>query len=150
MSACRTSCASWPTVCGPCTATSTTMQRRGRAPATATTRRKRYREVFTSTVYETEHPLVRVHPETGEHTLVLGNFVQKIVGYSRDEFRAAVRHLPGSHHAAGEHRALAAGAGRRRDLGQPRDAALRGQRLRQPAPPGAPDDACRGRAGERR
>jgi alpha-ketoglutarate-dependent taurine dioxygenase len=46
---------------------------------------KRYREVFASTVYETEHPVVRVHPETGERTLLLGNFVQRIVGYSRDD-----------------------------------------------------------------
>jgi alpha-ketoglutarate-dependent taurine dioxygenase len=46
---------------------------------------KRYREVFTSTVYETEHPVVRIHPETGERTLLLGNFVQKILGYSRDD-----------------------------------------------------------------
>ncbi|MDB5776059.1 MAG: taurine dioxygenase [Herbaspirillum sp.] len=41
---------------------------------------KRYREVFTSTVYETEHPVVRVHPETGERTLVLGHFVKKLLG----------------------------------------------------------------------
>jgi taurine dioxygenase len=38
---------------------------------------KRYREVFTSKVYETEHPVVRVHPVTGERTLVLGHFVQR-------------------------------------------------------------------------
>ncbi len=43
---------------------------------------RRYQEVFTSTVYETEHPLVRVHPETGERTLVLGHFVKKILGLS--------------------------------------------------------------------
>jgi alpha-ketoglutarate-dependent sulfate ester dioxygenase len=43
---------------------------------------KRYYEVFTSTVYETEHPVVRVHPVTGERTLVLGYFVQKILGVS--------------------------------------------------------------------
>jgi taurine dioxygenase len=43
---------------------------------------KRYHEVFTSTVYETQHPLVRVHPGTGERTLVLGAFVQKILGVS--------------------------------------------------------------------
>lgn len=41
---------------------------------------RRYFEVFTSTVYETEHPVVRVHPETGERTLVLGAFVRKLVG----------------------------------------------------------------------
>ncbi|AMV45582.1 TauD/TfdA dioxygenase family protein [Paraburkholderia caribensis] len=43
---------------------------------------KRYREVFTSTVYETEHPVVRVHPETGERSLVLGHFVQRLKGPS--------------------------------------------------------------------
>jgi taurine dioxygenase len=43
---------------------------------------KRYREIFTSTVYETQHPLVRVHPGTGERSLLLGHFVQKIVGLS--------------------------------------------------------------------
>ncbi|RZL85748.1 MAG: TauD/TfdA family dioxygenase [Sphingomonas sp.] len=41
---------------------------------------KHYREVFTSTVYETEHPVVRVHPETGERALLLGHFIQKFVG----------------------------------------------------------------------
>jgi alpha-ketoglutarate-dependent sulfate ester dioxygenase len=43
---------------------------------------KRYHEVFRSTVYETQHPIVRVHPGTGERTLVLGHFVQKILGVS--------------------------------------------------------------------
>jgi alpha-ketoglutarate-dependent taurine dioxygenase len=46
---------------------------------------KRYREVFTSTVYETEHPVVRVHPETGERTLVLGHFAQRIKGLSASD-----------------------------------------------------------------
>jgi len=43
---------------------------------------RRHQEVFTSTLYETEHPVVRVHPETGERTLVLGHFVKKILGLS--------------------------------------------------------------------
>jgi alpha-ketoglutarate-dependent taurine dioxygenase len=43
---------------------------------------RHHREVFISTLYETEHPLVRVHPETGERTLVLGHFAKKIVGLS--------------------------------------------------------------------
>ncbi|HVN91448.1 MAG TPA: TauD/TfdA family dioxygenase [Candidatus Binataceae bacterium] len=46
---------------------------------------KRYHEVFTSTIYETQHPLVRVHPVTGEKTLVLGHFAQRIVGLSAME-----------------------------------------------------------------
>ncbi|WFU45227.1 TauD/TfdA family dioxygenase [Bradyrhizobium sp. CB82] len=37
-------------------------------------------EVFTKTIYQTEHPVVRVHPETGERTLVLGALVQNFVG----------------------------------------------------------------------
>jgi taurine dioxygenase len=42
----------------------------------------RYQEVFTSTVYETEHPVVHVHPETGEKHLLLGHFVQKLLNVS--------------------------------------------------------------------
>lgn len=44
-----------------------------------------YQKVFTATVYETEHPVVRVHPETGERTLVLGNFVQRLVGLNKSD-----------------------------------------------------------------
>jgi taurine dioxygenase len=40
------------------------------------------RKVFSSTEYRTEHPVVRVHPETGERHLLLGNFVKKFIGYS--------------------------------------------------------------------
>ncbi|WP_375167817.1 TauD/TfdA dioxygenase family protein [Bradyrhizobium sp. CCGB01] len=42
--------------------------------------KKHLDEVFTKTVYQTEHPVVRVHPETGERTLVLGALVQRFVG----------------------------------------------------------------------
>lgn len=48
---------------------------------------KRYREVFTRTVYETEHPLVRVHPETGQPSLILGHFVKRFVGIGSAESR---------------------------------------------------------------
>ncbi|EKU75074.1 TauD/TfdA dioxygenase family protein [Sphingobium yanoikuyae] len=44
---------------------------------------KRYREVFASTVYETEHPLVHVHPESGERSLILGHFFKQFVGLSQ-------------------------------------------------------------------
>jgi taurine dioxygenase len=44
-----------------------------------------YEYVFTSTVYETEHPLVRVLPWTGERSLVLGYFVRRFVGYSQSD-----------------------------------------------------------------
>ena len=39
-----------------------------------------HRKVFTSTLYETEHPVVRVHPDTGERSLLLGHFVKRFVG----------------------------------------------------------------------
>jgi taurine dioxygenase len=45
-----------------------------------TDRAEQYRAVFASTVYETEHPVVRVHPETGERSLLAGQFVKSIVG----------------------------------------------------------------------
>ncbi len=35
---------------------------------------------FQSTVFETVHPLVHVHPETGERCLLLGQFVRRIIG----------------------------------------------------------------------
>jgi len=41
-----------------------------------------YRKVFASTVYETEHPVVRVHPETGQPSLLLGHFFRRFVGLS--------------------------------------------------------------------
>jgi alpha-ketoglutarate-dependent sulfate ester dioxygenase len=56
-----------------------------RRPQSTPEEQQRYHEVFTSTVYETEHPLVRVHPETGERTLVLGHFVKKFLGLSSHE-----------------------------------------------------------------
>ncbi|KQS04987.1 taurine dioxygenase [Sphingomonas sp. Leaf357] len=46
---------------------------------------KRHREIFASTVYETEHPVVHVHPETQERVLLLGNFVKSFVGLNRDD-----------------------------------------------------------------
>ncbi|MDQ0917307.1 TauD/TfdA family dioxygenase [Paenibacillus sp. V4I5] len=51
-------------------------------PEVSPEKERHHREVFASTVYETEHPIVRVHPETGERTLVLGHFAKKILGLS--------------------------------------------------------------------
>lgn len=48
---------------------------------------EKYKNYFNSTEYETEHPLVRVHPETGEKTLLLGHFFKSFVGYSSSESR---------------------------------------------------------------
>lgn len=42
-----------------------------------------YKNVFASTIYETEHPVVRVHPESGERTLLLGHFIKNFVGLNQ-------------------------------------------------------------------
>jgi taurine dioxygenase len=46
---------------------------------------KRYQEVFTSRLIQAEHPLVRVHPETGERTLVSGHFIKNFIGYNTQD-----------------------------------------------------------------
>ncbi|MQY04675.1 TauD/TfdA dioxygenase family protein [Actinomadura macrotermitis] len=52
-----------------------------------------YRQVFTSRRYRTAHPVVRVHPETGERGLFIGGFAQKLVGLSGTESRDILRLL---------------------------------------------------------
>jgi taurine dioxygenase len=47
----------------------------------------RYFKVFVSTKFRTEHPVVRVHPETGERALLLGNFTQRIAGVGPKDSR---------------------------------------------------------------
>lgn len=49
-------------------------------PEATTTQRQEYDRVFVSTPYEAEHPLVRVHPLTGERGLFIGGFAKRIVG----------------------------------------------------------------------
>ena len=44
-----------------------------------------YKE-FTSTEYQTLHPVVRVHPETGERSLLLGHFAKEFRGLKSSEF----------------------------------------------------------------
>ncbi|MZD10501.1 TauD/TfdA family dioxygenase, partial [Streptomyces sp. SID5785] len=49
-----------------------------------------HREVFTAVTFRTEHPVVRVHPETGERALVLGTFLQKLSGLGARDSRALI------------------------------------------------------------
>jgi len=62
-------------------------------PETLTDHQKAYNDTFTSTVYETAHPVVRVHPETGERGLFIGGFVRRLVGLSHTESRDLLRLL---------------------------------------------------------
>jgi alpha-ketoglutarate-dependent sulfate ester dioxygenase len=44
-----------------------------------------FRQAFEKPDYRTEHPVVRVHPETGERTLLAGDFVRSFVGLDNHE-----------------------------------------------------------------
>jgi alpha-ketoglutarate-dependent sulfate ester dioxygenase len=50
------------------------------APEAQTDDQKSHRARFEKIDFRTEHPVVRVHPETGERTLVAGDFVRGFVG----------------------------------------------------------------------
>lgn len=58
-----------------------------RDPAQEDEARRQYREVFRARTLEAEHPVVHVHPETGEHSLLLGHFVKRFVGLSGNDSR---------------------------------------------------------------
>ena len=44
-----------------------------------------FRQAFEKPDFQTEHPVVRVHPETGERTLLAGDFVRSFVGLDSHE-----------------------------------------------------------------
>jgi taurine dioxygenase len=52
---------------------------------------RQYREEFVSDHYETEHPVVRIHPETGRRVLLLGHFVKRFVGLGTNESTALLQ-----------------------------------------------------------
>jgi taurine dioxygenase len=58
---------------------------------------KQYRDEFRHLEFETEHPVVRIHPETGEPSLVLGHFIRSFSGLSTvdsaDLFQLLQRHV---------------------------------------------------------
>lgn len=56
--------------------------------ASLTAEQRSYRDEFVSDYYETEHPVVRVHPETGKRVLLLGHFVKGFVGLRSTESAA--------------------------------------------------------------
>ena len=54
-------------------------------PEPDTELRREYDRVFVARPYEAEHPVVRVHPLTGERGLFIGGFVKRLVGLSGSE-----------------------------------------------------------------
>jgi alpha-ketoglutarate-dependent sulfate ester dioxygenase len=52
-----------------------------------------HRRTFVSKVFRSEHPAVRIHPETGEHSLVLGGFAETVVGLGPQASRDLIRIL---------------------------------------------------------
>lgn len=52
-----------------------------------------FRQAFEKPDFRTEHPVVRVHPETGERTLVAGDFVRGFVGLDSHESSALLELL---------------------------------------------------------
>ena len=54
-----------------------------------------FRAAFISRVFETEHPVVRVHPESRERSLVLGHFVTGLRGFATRDANAIVEILQG-------------------------------------------------------
>jgi taurine dioxygenase len=56
-----------------------------------------YREEFRHLEFETEHPVVRIHPETGEPALLLGHFARSFTGMSTTDsaelFALLQRHI---------------------------------------------------------
>jgi len=55
---------------------------------TLTDEQRAFREAFEKPDFRTEHPVVRVHPETGERTLLAGDFVRSFVGL--DSYESSV------------------------------------------------------------
>jgi taurine dioxygenase len=60
-------------------------------PPAPTKAQRQYDDIFVSTVYEAEHPVVRVHPLTGERGLFVGGFAKRIVGLSSGESAALLQ-----------------------------------------------------------
>ncbi len=53
----------------------------------------RYTKQALGTLFETEHPVVRVHPETGERVLLTGIFIRRLLGFTAKQSQAVLNIL---------------------------------------------------------
>ncbi|MGF2943827.1 TauD/TfdA dioxygenase family protein [Mycobacterium sp. Lab-001] len=63
------------------------------AQKTMTDAQRAFRQAFEKRDFQTEHPVVRVHPETGERTLLAGDFARGFVGLDGYESSALLELL---------------------------------------------------------
>ncbi len=113
------------------------------------TQRER-RKMFISTKYETAHPVVRVHPLTGERGLFIGGFAQRIVGLSKGESYEFLKIL--QHYVTRPENILRVHLGARPAgaVRQPDHPALRGRQLRRRAAAAEPGHRGRRHPGRHR
>ena len=62
-------------------------------PEEVTDEQRALRKAFQKLDFRTEHPVVRVHPETGERTLLAGDFVRGFLGLDSSESRTLLELL---------------------------------------------------------
>ena len=118
----RRRCSASPTACAPCTASGCPTP-----PPTTTAAATPQRPLVT------EHPVVRVHPETGERALYVNpSFTTHLVGVSPHESRRLLALFYETLALPAAHRPLPLGPGQRRLLGQPRRRPPRATRHRPP------------------
>ena len=103
-----------------------------------TDEQKAHRSRFEKVDFRTEHPVVRVHPETGERTLVAGDFVRGFVGLDSYESQTLLELLQRRITMPENTVRWNWAARRRRHLGQPGHPAPGDRRLRRPVPADAP------------
>ncbi len=111
-------------------------------PRATAEEKKHFEEIFTSTIYETEHPVVR--PSGNRRALAAARqFRPAPCRLVEERFHQTLRSAPVLCCRPGKHRTMALADRRRRHLGQPCHPALCGQRLWRPAPGRAPRDGGR-------
>ncbi|MFF4160781.1 TauD/TfdA dioxygenase family protein [Streptomyces sp. NPDC001678] len=68
---------------------------RAEQPKLGTERGEEVRKAFMAKRFEAAHPVVRVHPESGEPSLFLGGFAQRFVGMTQRESQGLIDVLQG-------------------------------------------------------